>query len=115
MIGRLYEKTPWKTVCAFLVALGLALAGCNSGGGDAVAAQGRIIETFTIDPNSFLLLTDSTPNIAVSDETTEYTPTSNGTVSFTLTTGAGRSFNLDPNEIVIERPGAGVVTVIRFR
>ena len=113
MIGPLYEKKVWKTVCVSFFMLGLALAGCNSVGKDAEAAQSRIIETFTIDPNSFFLLADSAPNIVVSDGTTEYVLTSSGSVSFTLTNGSGLSFNLDPNEIVIERPASGVVTVIR--
>lgn len=113
MIGPLYEKKVWKMVWTSFLVFGLALAGCNSGGNNAEAAQRRIIETFTIDPNSFFLQADSHPNIVVSDGATEYILTSNGSVSFTLTIGTGRSFNLDPNEIVIERPAPGVVTVIR--
>ena len=113
MIGRLYEKAAWKIVCASSFALCLALGGCNSVGNEAEAAQSRIIETFTIEPNSFFLLADSEPNIVISDGTTEYILTSNGSVSFTLTNGTGRSMNLDSNEIVIERPASGVVTVIR--
>lgn len=113
MNGRLYEKTAWKMACVSFFVLCLALGGCNSVGRDAEAVQSRIIETFTIDPNSFFLLADSAPSIVVSDGTTEYILTSSGSVSFTLTNGTGRSFNLDPNEIVIERPASGVVTVIR--
>ena len=113
MIGRLYEKTAWKIVCASFFTLGLALAGCNSVGKNAEASQSRIIETFTIEPNSFFLLADSEPNIVISDGTTEYILTSNGSVSFTLTNGSDRSLNLDPDEIVIERPISGAVTLIR--
>lgn len=109
MIGRFYENTGWKVTCATFFVVSLALAGCNFGN-DTEAAQGRIIETFSIEPDSFVLLTDSDPDIVISDGTTKYTLTSNGSVTFT-----GQAMNLDPNEIVIERPASGVVTVIRFR
>ncbi len=113
MNGRLYEKTVWKMACVSLFVFSLALGGCNSAGRDAEAAQSRIIETFIIEPNTFYLLADSEPNIVISDGATEYILASSGSISFTLTSGTGRSFNLDPNEIVIERPASGVVTVIR--
>ncbi len=109
MIGRLCKKTTWKMTCAAFFVLSFTLAGCHFGN-DTAAAQGRRIETFSIQPDSFILLTDSDPNIVVSDGATKYTLTSNGSVTFT-----GQTMNLDPNEIVIERPAAGIVTVIRFQ
>jgi uncharacterized membrane protein YbhN (UPF0104 family) len=109
MIGQVFEKTRWRMICVAFFVSGFALAGCNFGN-DTAAAQGRRIETFSIEPDSFILLTDSDPNIVVSDGATKYTLTSNGSVTFT-----GQTINLDPSEIVIERPTAGIVTVIRFQ
>jgi hypothetical protein len=114
MVCQEYGKTGWLMVYAVFLALGIGLGGCNNGN-SAQAAQGRLVETFSIAPNSFVLLTEGEPNITVSNDTTEYTLTSEGSVSFTPVNGTDRSINLDPNEIVIERPASGMLTVIRFQ
>ena len=115
MIRLLYQKTPGKTVClacASLLLLGLAPVGCD-GGDNAEAAADWTSQTFLIFPESFFLRTSSKPTITISDGATEYTLNSSGTVNFTETDGSARSMSLDSDEIIIERPGSGAVTVIQ--
>lgn len=116
MIRQLYEKTIWTLACVVLIALGLAMGGCDSEVVDtAEAADRRIVETFVIEPESFVLRTDLTPTIETTDGTTKYTLTSDGTITFTPTTDIARIINLVTDEIVIERPPSGTLTLIRFR
>lgn len=101
---------------------GLTLIGCKSNPGEAEAQisvttqRGQQIETFVIDPESFALLTnDQPPTVEVSDQATTYTLQSDGNVTFTLSGAAAKTIDLDPRDMVIERPFAGTVTVIRDR
>jgi hypothetical protein len=106
---------------AIAVFCGLTLIGCKSNPGEAeaqtpgTAQRGQQIETFGIDPESFALLTNQPPTVEVSDQATIYTLQSNGNVTFTLSGAATKTIDLDPEDMVIERPFAGTVTVIRDR
>ena len=99
----------------------LSLSGCNSGGSGGVAIaqqigeiQNKRIETFIIDVTSFVLKADGPPNIEVKDNATVYIMQSNGDVTFQPSDGsAGRKIDLEFNDIVIERPDVGAVTVMR--
>jgi hypothetical protein len=94
-----------------VVLLALALSGCSSN--EAEAADDRLVQTFTIAPNTFSLRADVDPTIEIGDETNTYTLNSNGSISFAPTSGPGVGLELDAGDIVIERPASGIVTVIR--
>jgi hypothetical protein len=100
---------------------GLTLIGCKSNPGEAEAQtsvttqRGQQIETFVIAPESFALLTNQPPTVEISDQATTYTLQSDGNVTFTLSDATTRTIALDPEDMVIERPFAGTVTVIRDR
>ncbi len=118
MNGQLYEKAIWTLACVVFVAFGLALGGCGSdfnGTGDAEAAERRLIETFIIEPDTFVLTTDSTPTIEVKNGTTVYTLTSDGTLAFSTNAFVDRLIGLKTGDIVIERPASGIMTLIRSR
>jgi hypothetical protein len=108
-----YQKTAWSIVAIFFVGMGIGLIGCDGGGGNAEAAPERRAETFFIQDNSFILRADSNPDITVSDGATVYRLESQGRVSFTVLGGNGRTLLLDPQDLVIERPGVQSVTVVR--
>lgn len=101
---------------------GLTLDGCgvidfiadllHIGKDKAEAQQEQRIETFRIDAGTFLILSDTAPSVEVKDITTVYTQI-DGSVTFRLATGGEQTIALDPEDTVIERPGSGVVTVIR--
>ena len=117
----------WKRGTRSVVALlaiavfcGLTLSGCKSAPGEAEAQtpgtqRGQRIETFVIDPESFSLLTNRPPTVEVSDHATIYTLQSDGDVTFQRSSASTKTIDLDPDDIVIERPFAGTVTVIRDR
>jgi hypothetical protein len=94
-----------------VVLIALALSGCSSN--EAEAADDRLVQTFTIAPNTFSLRADLDPTIEIGDETNTYTLNSNGSVAFTPTSGPGVAVELDAGDIVIERPASGIVTMIR--
>ncbi|HEY7708804.1 MAG TPA: hypothetical protein VIG57_02105 [Candidatus Entotheonella sp.] len=117
-------KRGTRTAAALLaiaVFCGLTLMGCKSNPGEAEAQtsvttqRGQQIETFVIDPESFALLTNQPPTVEISDQATTYTLQSDGNVTFTLLGATTKTIALDPEDMVIERPFAGTVTVIRDR
>ena len=106
---------------AIAVCCGLTLIGCKSNPGEAEAQtsvttqRGQQIETFVIDPESFALLTNQPPTVEISDQATTYTLQSDGDVTFTLSGATTKTIPLDSGDMVIERPFASTVTVIRDR
>ena len=106
---------------ATAVCFGLILSGCTSNPGEAeaqspVTAQpGQRIETFVMDPASFSLVTERPPTIEVTDNATTYTLQSDGDVTFEPSSAPAKTIDLDPADMVIERPLAGTITVIRDR
>jgi hypothetical protein len=113
------EARAAAALLAIAVLCGLTLMGCKSNPGEAEAqtsaTTGQQIETFVIDPESFALLTNQPPTVEISDQATTYTLQSDGNVTFTLSGATTRTIALDPEDMVIERPFAGTVTVIRDR
>ena len=109
------------SLLAMALCFGLALSGCTSNPGAAEAQApatqqpGQRIETFVIDPASFSLLTDRPATIEVTDHATTYTLQSDGDVTFEPSGAPAKTINLDPTDIVIERPLAGTITVVRDR
>jgi hypothetical protein len=113
-------------ILAVVVLCGLLLSGCGdigdiladlfningNGNGNANAQEGdQQIETFQV--TSFQLDEVSpVPEIMVSDGATRYTLQSAGVLRLTLQEGGTRTFNLDEQDIVIERPSEGLVTVV---
>jgi len=81
----------------------------------AAGGRGKLAETYVIDPASFKLVTSATPTIEVRDGGTIYTLTSSGTVSFNVLDASATTIQVDTNDIIIERPLAGAVTVVRDR
>lgn len=82
----------------------------GNGNGDAAAQGERRIETF-FQVSNFVLEADTEPGIVIDGDTTRYNIQSDATLNFT--SGERESFTLEADDIVIERPAAGVVTVIR--
>jgi hypothetical protein len=82
-------------------------AEAQNGNGDGGA---KLIETFAINPGTFELRPDMMPEIAVFDGATQYTLRSDATIDFEPAPGFDQ---LEAGDIVIERPEANVVTVIR--
>jgi hypothetical protein len=117
MAGRLHDRIGIKIACIFFLAFSLPIIGCSGNGSgvegtaNAQGANPRLIQTFVlIDTTSFVLTTDDEPTIEIIDGATKYSLNSDGTVSFTTTTGA-EIIPLVINDIVIERPDFLRVTV----
>ena len=99
----------------------LTLSGCSSGGSSGVAEaqqvvslQNKRIETFIIDVDSFVLKTDNPPDLEVRDSATVYVIQSDGDVTFQPSDGSPQmTLNLELNDVVIERPDVGTLTVMR--
>ena len=106
-----------KITFIVVLVLGLSLGGCgNVDLGEAQIVFERGMRTYEIDPNTFELRSDSEPTIEMIGEATKYTLVDDGRVLFTATdTTADRSFRLDPDDMVIERPIANSVTVVTER
>ena len=103
-----------KKVCLMLVLLfaGVVLNSC--GAEDVNANPTRRAETFFIQDNSFVLRSDSDPEITVSDGATVYRLQSAATVLFTvLGETVTRTITLAANDLVIERPGVQSLTLVR--
>ena len=105
-------------VLAAMLCITLMLGGCDVlddiaslFSTDAQAQQERRVETFFISADSFLILTDSTPSVSVSDGATTYTQL-DGSITF-ISAGNQQTFALRNGDTVIERPAAGIVTIIR--
>jgi len=115
------EARAAAALLAIAVFCGLTLMGCKFNPGEAEAQtpgttqRGQQIATFVIDPESFVLLTTRPPTVEISDQATTYTLQSDGDVTFTLSGATTKTIALDPEDVVIERPFAGTVTVIRNR
>jgi hypothetical protein len=108
---------PWarNRVAPVVGALVLAgyFAGCSIGPEHAKAGQRKRIETFAVLATSVLLLADTAPTVEATEGSTKYTLQSAGSINFRLETGADQSFALEAGEVVIERPGAGLLTIMR--
>ena len=106
----------WRHVgVALLIALlcVAALSGCSSGEAQQIGElASKEIRTFAIDIETFFMQTDNPPDVNVKDEATVYTMKSDGELSFQTAGGATSTIDLDRDDIVIERPGAGTITVI---
>ena len=104
---------------------GLALNGCDIGDtlwdlihteGDAEAqifpTETERVRTFVINTNSFRIETenddDQTPSVTVTDNVTEYTMQSNGSIRFDEANGdSNLRFDVENGDRIIERPGSG--------
>jgi hypothetical protein len=103
----------WKA-CLPVVLLfaGLVLNSC--GNEPANANPTRKAETFIIQDNTFVIRSDSDPDITVNDTATVYRMVSSGTVFFTvLGETSTRTIPLVANDLVVERPSVQAVTVLR--
>jgi hypothetical protein len=98
-----------------LLMMSVAMTGCNGKDADAQVAVSRVIETFLIDPGTFFMNANQAPTLVVGDQTTEYTVTASTTIQFNLATGEAFTRVLVAGEVVLERPIAGIVTIIRGR
>lgn len=127
--GKVVVNPGWAVLVVALLC-GLMLSGCGDFsdtladlfriGGKAEAQGGsadeKLIETFRITSDSFLIDADLIPQVDVTDSATRYVMQSDAVVSFTLQGGTtGRSFDLKVGDIVVERPGLNLVTVVRDR
>jgi len=121
MMGRLYEKRIWRIACFGLLVFGLAMVGCNGVEGEAQAQTQWQITTFAIADDSFVFRSATTkPTIEVIEGTTIYTVAAGGAVVEYDAPSAGTGFiptsprTLLPGDQVIERPVAGLLTLIRL-
>lgn len=114
MVVQLRKGTVWKITCIVVLLLGLVGGGCGRVDRDEAQAQvGRGLRTYEILPNTFELRSDTDPSIIVTGEATRYTLVDDGRVLFTANDATGnRNIDLDPDDIVIERPIANTVTVV---
>jgi len=98
-----------------LLLMSAAMTGCNGKEANAQLGISRVIETFVIDPGTFLMNADQAPTVVVGDQSTEYTVNARTTIQFTLATGVAFTRVLFAGEVVLERPIAGIVTIIHGR
>ena len=113
MMRQAYQKTAIWMVAIFLVGMGTGFFGCDGNGGEAIGGPERIIETFLIQENTFFLRTDLDPDITVSDGATIYRLQSQGRVTFKMVgTDSSRTLLLESQDLIIERPGALLITVL---
>ena len=99
-------------VAPVVVAVSFALAGvwgCQNTA-DAQLTTGPRVETFSINPDSFVLDTETAPTITVDGDTTRYRIQSSGSLQFTPVGGGSETRQLEAGDEVIERPVAGIVT-----
>jgi hypothetical protein len=74
------------------------------------------VRTYEILPNTFELQFDTDPTIIVTGDVTKYTLVDDGRVLFTANDVTGnRNIVLEIDDVVIERPIANAVTVVRQR
>jgi hypothetical protein len=104
-------------LCALLLTLAVALTGCgDTNEANAQATLARTIETFQVNPGTFFLDSNLAPTVVVGDQFTQYTLTDNTSIiRFNLSTGEIFNGVLFVDEVVIERPLAGTVTIIHGR
>lgn len=103
VFGGLFDMTT-------IAGVGHVAAQTAAGGG-----QGKLAQTYAIDPASFELVSQAAPAIEVRDGVTIYTLTASGTVSFNALDAGARTIEVNSNDLIIERPAAGSVTVVRGR
>jgi hypothetical protein len=121
-----------KTLCyslilGVLLCSGLSLGGCDAvdflaellrikNGNEACAQQEGIIEIFLNQAGTFRITTNAIPvidtNIVVQEQATVYKQI-DGNMLFNLANGTQRTFVVNPDDIVIERPSEGLLTFIR--
>ena len=108
------DSIVWKITCTLFLLLGLFLGGCGDVNlGELQAQTGRGVRTYEILPNTFELRFDTDPTISVTGEATRYVMVDDGRVVFTANDATGlRNINLEPDDIVIERPIADSVTIV---
>jgi hypothetical protein len=98
------------------LAVALTLGGCGEAeDANAQLTAARIIETFQVDVGTFLMDANLAPGVVVGDDSTQYTLTGDTLLQFNLSTGQLITRSLLADEVVIERPLAGTVTIIRGR
>jgi hypothetical protein len=103
VVGDVFDMTK-------IAGVGPVAAQVAAGGG-----QGKLAQTYAIDPASFELVSQAAPAIEVKDGVTIYTLTASGTVTFHALDAGARTIEVDANDLIIERPAAGSVTVVRDR
>jgi hypothetical protein len=110
-----------------VVFAGLSLGGCDAldflasilrinKSNEARAQQDGVVETFQIRAATFRIssraILEIGTNVEIKDQVTIYKQV-DGNMSFTLSDGSQRTFVVVPEDIIIERPGLGLVTFIR--
>ena len=103
VVGDLFDMTK-------MAGVGHVAAQVAAGGG-----QGKRAQTYAIDPASFELVSQAAPAIEVKDGVTIYTLAASGTVTFHALDAGATTIEVDANDLIIERPAAGSVTVVRDR
>lgn len=102
----------WAVVTAAM----LCLAGCGGGGGgEALAQEGnRQVITFAINPGTFELISTNLPAIDLMEDSTRYTlAAGDNRLLFTTSEGIAQDIiAIHPNDVIIERPEAGTLTLI---
>lgn len=71
------------------------------------------IDTFVIDPGSFQLRSRILPVIEIQEGATIYTLLTDGNLQFKPVGSTVRTLALDRDDLVIERPDSGALTVVR--
>jgi hypothetical protein len=91
------------------------LSGCSSGVSEAQIPSAKFIATFRIQDDSFALQANAIPIIDISNGATRYTMTAQTFLTFILLNGESRNLFLSADDIVIERPESGLLTVVQNR
>lgn len=116
-----------SVLLGIVVFAGLSLGGCDAldflasilrinKSNEARAQQDGVVETFQIRAATFRIssraILEIGTNVEIKDQVTIYKQV-DGNMSFTLSDGSQRTFVVVPEDIIIERPGLGLVTFIR--
>lgn len=116
-----------SVLLGIVVFAGFSLGGCDaldflagilrlSKSNEARAQQDGVVETFQIRAATFRIssrvILEIGTNVEIKDQVTIYKQVE-GNMSFTLSDGSQRTFVVVPEDIIIERPGLGLVTFIR--
>jgi len=129
--GKVVVNPGWAVLAVALLC-GLMLSGCGDFSdtladlfriGGKAEAQGndgssgeKQVQTFRITADSFLIDADLIPRVDVTDSATRYEMLSDATLSFTPQGGSTIiTFDLNVGDIVVERPGLNLLTVVTDR
>jgi hypothetical protein len=115
MIGHRLKSLFALFALAVLMVTGMVLSGCSSGVSEAQIPSAKLIETFRIRDDSFAIQANVVPAIDISNGATRYTMRSQAFLTFILLNGDSRIFFLTADDIVIERPESGLLTVVQNR